>query len=106
MRILLDECIPKKLKTSFSAYDCRTAPEEGLSGKQNGELLSIAEQLGFEVFLTIDRGIEYQQNLKARTLAIVLVRAKSNRLADLMPHVPEIIKALSSLQRGQLVKVG
>ena len=61
---------------------------------------------GFQVFITIDRGIEYQQNLKPRSIAVLLVRTKSNRLADLLPHIPEILKMLGSLQPGKLAKVG
>ena len=105
MRLLLDECIPRKLKDNLGGHDCRTAPEEGLAGKKNGELLLLAEQAGFQVLVTLDRGIEYQQNLPARRIAVVLIRAKSNRLADLLPHLPEILRILGSLQPGQLVKI-
>lgn len=95
-----------KIKNSLSPYDCRGVPEEGWSGKKNGELLTLAERSGFQVFITIDRGIEYQQNLKPRSIAVVLIRPKSNRLADLLLHVPEILEVPGSLQPGQLAKVG
>jgi len=106
MRILLDECIPRKLKNSFYSHECRAVPEEGWAGKKNGELLTLAETAGFQVLITIDRGIEYQQNLNPRSIAVVMIRTKSNRLVDLLPHVPEILKVLGSLQPGQLAKVG
>jgi hypothetical protein len=106
MRILLDECIPRKLKNSLATHECRGVPDEGWAGKKNGELLTLAERSGFQVFITIDRGIEYQQNLKPRSIAVLLIRTKSNRLVDLLPHVPEILKVLGSLQPGQLAKVG
>lgn len=106
MRILLDECIPRKLTKSLTGHTCQTVPEQGLAGKKNGELLTTAESLGFEVFLTIDRGLEYEQNLHSRLLAIIIVRAKSNRLADLLPHIPAIQAVLTSVRPGQLVKVG
>jgi hypothetical protein len=106
MRLLLDECIPRKLKNSLQSHECRSVSEEGWAGKKNGELLSLAEDSGFQVFLTIDRGIEYQQNLRPRRIAVLLIRTKSNRLADLLPLVPEILKALPSLQPGQLAKAG
>ena len=80
--------------------------EEGLAGKKNGELLTLAEKSGFEVFLTLDRGLEYEQNLQRRIIAIILIRAKSSRLADLLPHSPEILRVLHSIQPGELVKVG
>ncbi|HKV82107.1 MAG TPA: DUF5615 family PIN-like protein [Candidatus Sulfotelmatobacter sp.] len=106
MKILLDECIPRKLKDSLAPHECRSVPEEGWAGKQNGELLTLAEGCGFHVFITIDRDIEYQQNLKPRNIAVLLIRSKSNRLVDLRPHVPEILKVPWSLQPGQLAEVG
>jgi hypothetical protein len=106
MRILLDECIPRKLKNSLATHECRGVPDEGWAGKKNGELLTLAETSGFQVFITIDRGIEYQQNLKPRSVAVLLIRTKSNRLVDLLPHVPEVLNVLASLQPGQLAKVG
>jgi hypothetical protein len=81
-------------------------PEEGLAGKKNGELLTLAEKSGFEVFLTLDRGLEYEQNLQRRIIAIILIRATSNRLADLSTQGPEILRVLRSIRPGELVKVG
>jgi uncharacterized protein DUF5615 len=106
MRLLLDECIPRKLKSSFSRHECRTVFEEGWAGKKNGELLQLAGKAGFQVFLTVDRGIEYQQNLRPQGIAVVLIRAKSSRLADILPHVPEILKVLESVTPRQLYKIG
>jgi hypothetical protein len=80
-------------------------PDEGLAGKKNGELLQLAEKAGFQVFLTLDRGIEYQQNLRPRTIAVVIIRSKSNRLAELLPHVTDLLKLLQSIEPGQLAKV-
>jgi hypothetical protein len=54
MRVLLDECVPRKFRNFLPDYDCHTVPEEGLAGKKNGELLSLAEKSGFQVFLTRD----------------------------------------------------
>ena len=93
MKLLLDECVPRKFRNSLPGHDCRTVPEEGMAGKNNGELLSLAEKSGFQVFLTFDR-------------AVILIRAKSNRLADLLPHSPEVLRVLRSIQLGELVKVG
>lgn len=106
MKLLLDECIPIKFKNCFDSHQCHSVPEEGWAGERNGELLTKAEAAGFQVFLTIDQGIEYQQNLKFRNIAIILIHSKSNRLADLLPHVPEILRIVGSLQPGQLAKVG
>jgi hypothetical protein len=106
MRVLLDECVPRKLKSRLTGHECRTVPEEGLAGKRNGELLSLAENAGFDVFLSLDRGIEFQQNLQSRRISVLVVRAGSSRLADLLPHVPKILKGLGSLCPGQVVSVG
>jgi len=106
MKLLLDECVPRKLKNYLSGVECQTVPAAGLAGKKNGELLSCAEQAGFQVFLTVDRGIEYEQNLQRRNIAVVVIQAKSSRLDDLLLHAPEILKVLGFIRRGQLVKVG
>lgn len=106
MRLLLDECLPRKLKDSLPGHDCRTVPEAGLAGKKNGELLLLAEKAGFQVFLTVDRGVENQQNLRSRTIAVILLRAKSSRFADLVPLMPEVVEALASMRPGQLTKIG
>jgi predicted nuclease of predicted toxin-antitoxin system len=104
MKVLLDECVPRKFRNSLAGHDCRTVPDEGLAGKKNGELLALAENAGFQVFLTLDRGIEYQQNLHPRTIAVVILRTKSSRLAELLPHVPDLLRLIESLQPGQLIK--
>jgi hypothetical protein len=105
MRLLLDECVPRKFKESLLGYDCRTVPEEGLAGKRNGELLALAETAGFQVFLTLDRGMEYQQNLHPRTIAVVIIRSKSSQLAELLPQVPDLLRLLESIEPGQLARI-
>ena len=106
MKILLDECIPRKFKRSFPGHDSQTVPEAGFAGKKNGELLSLAERSGFEVFLTIDQGIEFQQNLTGRNIAILILRAKSNQLDDLLPLVDECVHKMLEITPGQVLKVG
>lgn len=106
MKVLLDECVPRKFKNHLSGHECSTVPEVGLAGKKNGELLALAEQAGFQVFVTVDRRIEYEQNLQGRGIAVILIHAKSSRLGDLLPRVPAILKELASLQIGRLVHVG
>jgi predicted nuclease of predicted toxin-antitoxin system len=105
MRILLDECIPKKLKRSFAGHACLTVPEAGLAGLTNGELLAEAQRQQFQVFLTLDKGVAYQQNLADRSIAIIVIRAKSNRLDDLLPHVDACIAKLNTAP-GEVVVVG
>jgi len=111
MKILIDECIPQKFKRTLPGHDCLTVPEAGLAGTGNGQLLSLAEERGVEVFLTevfltIDRGFEYEQNLSGMPIAVMIVRAKSNRMRDLLPHVPACLVALRSIKSGELVRLG
>jgi len=63
MKLWLDECVPRKLKNTLTGHECQTVPDAGLAGKKNGELLALAENAGFEVFVTVDQGIEFEQNL-------------------------------------------
>jgi hypothetical protein len=105
MKVLLDECVPRRFKNSLSGHDCSTVPDEGLAGKKNGELLALAEGAGFQVFLTLDRGIEYQQNLHPRIIAVVIIPTKSSQLADLLRHVPDLLQALEYIKPGQLIRI-
>src|SRR5579863_4876376 len=106
MRILLDECVPRRFKDSLSGHDCQTAPEAGLAGRENGALLKAAEQQGFDVFLTIDTSIEHQQNFSGRRIAMLVIRCRSNHLSELLPRAQECLDALLSIKPGQIVTVG
>ena len=106
MRILLDECLPKDLRKHLVGHECETVPRAGFSGKGNGELLEEAERSGWEVLLTLDQGMPYQQNLLGRTISIAVIKAQSNRLPDLLPQVPRILTVLRSINRGQAVLIG
>jgi len=104
MRILIDECIDERFRKSFPGHDCQTARYAGLAGLENGELLTAAETAKFDVFLTVDQGIEYQQNLAGRKIAILVFRTKSNRLKNLLPLVPACLARIESSQPGQLIR--
>ncbi len=106
MKILLDECLPRKLKDRVTSYDCRTVPEALLAGKKNGELLALAERQGFEIFVTMDKGLEYEQNLSGRQIAVIILRAQSNRLADLIPLMEDCLKQMRSIKPGQIARIG
>jgi hypothetical protein len=105
MKLLLDECLTRKLKNHLPGHECTNVPEAGWAGKRNGDLLFLAERSGFEIFLTLDRGVEYEQNLKGREISVVLISARSNRLADLLPRIPTVLTALRSVGVGQFVRV-
>jgi len=106
MKVLLDECIPRKFKRSLPGHECQTVPEAGLAGKTNGELISLAERSGFEVLLTVDKGLAHEPNVAGRKIAILIVRAKSNRLADVLPHAEACVAQISSIRPGQIVRIG
>jgi predicted nuclease of predicted toxin-antitoxin system len=106
MKILLDECLPLRLKDRIVGHECQTVPEALLGGKQNGELLAIAESRGFQIFLTMDKGLEYQQNLAGRQIAVIVFRAQSNRLADLLPLMDSCLTAVRSIEPGQIIRIG
>jgi hypothetical protein len=106
MRILLDECIDERFRNSFLAHDCQTARYAGFAGLENGALLNAAETSKFDIFLTVDQGIEYQQNLTHRRIAIIILRAKSNRLKDLLTLVPLCLAHIETVQPGNIVRIG
>ena len=99
MRVLLDECLPKRLKRELVGHDVKTAPEMGWASKRNGELLALAGGR-FDVFLTADRNLSYQQDLSSFDIAVLVLVARSNRLDDLRPLVPKILEALLTARRG------
>ena len=107
MRLLLDECLPRRTKFLFaeSGHECETVRDAGFSGKENGELIALAEKQ-FNVLITIDKNIRYQQNIAGRNIAILIIRAASNDLDDIRPHVPQALAALRSIKPGQIVEVG
>jgi hypothetical protein len=89
MRVLIDECIDERLRNSFPTHECHTARFAGFVGLKNGELLNAAESGQYDVLVNVDQGLEYEQNLTGRRLlAIIVLRAKSNRLKDLLSYVP------------------
>ena len=105
MRILLDECLPKRLKGDLAGHDARTVPEMGWASKQNGELLGLAENK-FDVFLTVDRNLSFQQNVTKFNIAVVVMAAKGNKHADLQPLMAGVLAALVGIGPGQVVRVG
>jgi predicted nuclease of predicted toxin-antitoxin system len=106
MKILLDECLPLDFRHSFPGHDAQTVEWAGLKGKKNGELLRDAELAGYEVLLTVDQGIPYQQNLAGRKLSIIPIRSRTNQLEDLLPLLEAILMALETMTPGRIVPIG
>lgn len=104
MRILLDETLPRKLKREFTGHVALTAPDMGWAGKQNGDLLRLAEK-EFDVFMTVDRNLQYQQNLRTFRIAVILLVAPNNRFDSLRLLVPKILEALPTIQAGEVIQI-
>jgi predicted nuclease of predicted toxin-antitoxin system len=105
MRVLLDECVPRKLRRELSEHEVHTVTERGWSGVENGELLALAEA-EFDVFLTVDQNLKYQQNLASFNVGLVLMVARNNGLKALSPLMPEVREALETIKRGEFVRIG
>ncbi|MDH3317717.1 MAG: DUF5615 family PIN-like protein [Gammaproteobacteria bacterium] len=104
MRILLDECIDRRFARELSRHEVRTVPEAGWAGKSNGDLLALAEN-SFDVFVTVDRNLSFQQNVPRFSIAVVVLRAHSNRLAELRRLVPRLLEVLPVAKRGDVTWV-
>lgn len=99
-KILLDECIDRRLARQISGHEVKIAPEMGWAGLDNGDLLAKAEK-EFDVFITVDRNLIFQQNLTQFSIAVFILHAPTNRLQDLLPLVPKIHDALTDPQKGR-----
>jgi len=104
MRILLDESLPRKLTLEITGHEVQTVQKQDWAGLRNGELLRRASA-SFEVLVTGDRNLEFQQNLAKVSIAVVLLVAKNNRIETLRSLVPKLLTVLASIQPGQLVRV-
>ena len=105
MRILLDESLPRDLVQLITGHDVSTVKDEGWSGIKNGKLLTLAAAR-FDVFLTADRNLEFQQNLATLPIAVVVLVAGRTRIQNIAPLVPELLKLLSHLPPKMLRRVG
>ena len=106
MRILLDENLNWRLERFLPGHEVRSVPLLGWAGLKNGRLLQRAADEGFEVLLTLDGSLASQQNLATVRLAVIALRAVSNRLEDTSPLMPEVLALLPTLQPGQVTVVG
>jgi len=107
MRLLIDECLPRKVKFLLArgGHLCETVRDAGFSGKENGELLALAED-NFDVLITVDRNIRYQQNIAGRKIAILIICSASNDLDDIGPQIRAVLIRLESIRPGEIAEVG
>jgi len=106
VRLLLDECVPRRLRRELSEHEVRTVPEMGWAAKENGELLQLASNLLFDVFITVDQRLSYQQDVTRSSIAVVVLVAKRNKIEFLLPLVPELRRVLREIQPGKVYRVG
>ena len=105
MRLLLDECVPARLRKALSAHQVSTVVQEGWSGTKNGTLLALAARK-FDVFITVDKNLPYQQNTSILPVTVVVLDAISNELHCLLPLVGALEIALTRHRPGSYVLLG
>jgi hypothetical protein len=104
MHVLLDEQLPRQLAREIGGHDVSTVQQRGWAGLQNGALIRVAADAGFDVLVTADRNLQFQQNLSQSRIGIILLVARSNALEDLLPRVPSLLAALPKSRSGQLLR--
>ena len=104
MRLLLDECVPARLRQALPSHQVSTVVQEGWSGIKNGKLLALAAS-GFDVLITVDKNLPYQQNTSKLPVAVLVLDAASNELPYLLPLVPALEDALVNLEPGSVMVV-
>ena len=105
MKLLLDENLPHKLRRELPGHEVFTVAFMGWAGVENGDLLRLAAQSGFNALITNDRGLEYEQNIATLPVAVVVLLAKRNTAEAVLPLCPMLIDALGRLRPRELVKV-
>ena len=105
MKILLDECVDRRLARELADHSVITVPRRGWAGIKNGDLLALAEK-EFDVFITVDRKLATQQDLTKFKIAVALLRARTNRLEDIRPLAPELLEKLPRASAGVLTIIG
>ena len=106
MRVLLDEQLPRRLSRRLPGHSVRTVQQQGWAGLKNGDLLSRASASGFDVFITADQNLQFQQNLAGAHLGVIGLVAQTNKLDDLLPLVPEVLSQMGNVKPGEIRRIG
>ena len=104
MRILIDECLDWRLCHALIKHDCSSVHDAGWEGLTNGRLLQEAEK-EFDVFLTGDRNLRFQQNIARLQLAVIVLETRSTRLVDTLPLIPLLLTVLKTIRPGEIVRI-
>ena len=102
MKILLDECVTKKLKRHLPEFEVKTVVEMNWSGLKNGSLMKVAVEENFDVLLTIDKNLEFQQNIKKYQLTIVVLDVQKSKIEILLELLPKFKAKISEFEKGKI----
>lgn len=104
-RVLLDECVPRRLRRELAGLVVSTVPGEGWASRGDGALLRLMLAAGYTTFVTMDRNLAYQQHVAAGGVAVLVLRARTNRWSDLVPLVPQLRQAIDRAVPGTVTEV-
>jgi predicted nuclease of predicted toxin-antitoxin system len=104
MNLLLDERVTRRLRRDLTEHNVSTIEQAGFKGLKNGALLEQASSQ-FDVLVTVDRNIEFQQNRSALPMSILILAAETNRYESLSPLIPKALEALKTIKKGEIVKI-
>ena len=105
MKVLLDENLPHALRHELTDHEVFTVQFLKWTGTKNGALLAKAANAGFDAMITMDDGVEYQQNLKGLSIGIIILMAASNDIDDLLPLLPKLRRALKKPRPGVVIRI-
>jgi predicted nuclease of predicted toxin-antitoxin system len=104
VKVFLDECVDWRLARDIVGHEVKTARQMGWTAIKNGELLTLAAA-EFDAFITVDGNLAFQQNLISFPIAVIVLRAKSNRLSDLKPLVPKLLPTIAKARAGVVTQI-
>ena len=105
MKIILDECLPRRLVRDLHEHEVTTVPRQGWASRTNGELLSLV-QAEFDIFITMDKSLEHQQNLTDVSICIIVLHGVNSRYETLAPLIPQIREAVGQAKPGSVIHIG
>ena len=105
MKIIIDECLPKRMIQFFQDDDVWSVPQIGLNGYKDSALLNALDKKKIDIFVTIDGNIEYQQQFKNRTFGTIIIRSVSNRFADLQQFKNELCQKIATIKAGEIIHI-
>ena len=101
MKILLDECVTKRLKKHLETFEVYTVRELNLGGTKNGKLMSFCVENNFDILLTIDKNLMFQQNLENYSLTIVVLNSLTSKIEDIVTFLPSFKSQVEKFQKNK-----